>query len=334
MGNKAEFDRRRLDELLLKQFGVVSRHQLLQCGMTRSAIQHLTRPGGPWRKLLPGIYAADAHITKERREMAARLHAGPAAVITGGYAVRRFGLKASGPTAVEVLVPHEVRRMSSGFVRLIRTTRMPEMVYRVGPIRFAGPVRAIADAVRGYTDISDARAVVCPAIKQQVCSLAEFAAELAAGPSRGSLLLRRSLRDAAQGIWSAAEGDLMDLIQASDLEQPEFNVALYAEDGTLLGIVDAWWQSAGVAAEVDSREFHFEKQDWEDTLNRHNRITASLVHLMHFTPRAIKTDGFSVLDNLRVAISQGSRNPPLPIRAERWRANGAFGTLQGAHSVP
>jgi hypothetical protein len=334
MGITAEVDQHLVNELLLKQFGVVSRDQLLQRGKTRSAIQYLTRPNGPWRKLLPGIYAADAHITKERREMAAQLHAGPAGVITSGYAVRLFGLQASGPTAVEVLVPPEVRRMSSGFVRLIRTTRMPETVYRMGPIRFAGPVRSIADAVRGYSDISDARAVVCAAIKREVCSLAEFATELAEGPSRGSLLLRRSLRDAAQGIWSAAEGDLMDLIRASDLEQPEFNVALYAEDGTLLGVVDAWWQCAGVAAEVDSREFHFDKEDWEDTLDRHNRITASLVHLMHFTPRTIKTNGSSVLDKLRLAISQGSRNPALPIRAEPQRANGAFGTLQCPHSAP
>jgi hypothetical protein len=323
MGITAEYDRHSLEELLRNQFGVVSRRQLLQCGMSRSAIQYLTRPSGPWQTLLPGIYTKDALITTERREMAAWMHAGPAGVITGGYAVRLFGLRASGPTAVEILVPPEVRRLSSSFVRLIRTARMPELVYRKGPIRFAGPVRAIADAVRGYTNIADARAVVCPAIQRQICSLAEFAAELAEGPMQGSRLLNRSLRDVAYGIWSAAEGDLMDLIQASDLKQPEFNVALYAENGTMLGIVDAWWQRAGVAAEVDSREFHFESRDWENTLERHNRITASLVHLMHFTPSKIQTEGSGVLDKLRIAIAEGVRNPPLPIRARPWRGGRA-----------
>ncbi|MBV9451876.1 MAG: hypothetical protein JO345_38910 [Streptosporangiaceae bacterium] len=314
-----------MDELLHAQFGVVSRSQLLECGMTRSAIRHRIRPGGPWQVLLLGIYAADARITTERREMAARLHAGPMGVITGPYAVRRFGLKASGPTTIDVLVPEDIRRQNAGFVRLIRTSRMPEAVYRMGPIAFAAPVRAIADAVRSYTDIGDARMVICAAIKDHVCTLAELGAELANGPSRGSALLRRGLHDAARGIWSAAEGDLADLIEGSDLEKPEYNVALYAEDGTFLGIVDAWWKRAGVAAEVDSREFHFEEGDREKTMARHNLIIARRVQLMHFTPKRIKCDGDGILYELRIAIAEGKSNPPLPITSAPWRTKGAFG---------
>jgi hypothetical protein len=325
MAGTAGFDKHRLDELLHAQFGVVSRSQLLECGMTRSAIRHRIRPGGPWQVLLPGIYSADARITTERREMAARLHAGPKGIITGPYAVRRFGLKASGPTTIDVLVPEDMRRQNAGFVRLIRTSRMPEAVYRMGPIRFAGPGRAIADAVRAYTNIGDARMVICAAIKDHVCTLAELGAELTNGPSRGSALLRRGLRDAARGIWSAAEGDLADLIDGSDLAKPEYNVALYAEDGTFLGIVDAWWKRAGVAAEVDSREFHFEEGGWEKTMARHNLIIARRVQLLHFTPQRIKRNGDGVLNDLRIAIATGNRNPPLPITSAPWRAKGAIG---------
>jgi len=330
-----DFDQQHLDSLLSEQFGVISRSQLLACGMTRSAIQHLTRPDGPWLRLLPAIYAKDAQITTDRRVMAARLYAGPAAVITGGYAVRHYRLQASGPTVVDVLVPGDVRRLSSGFVRLIRTSRMPELTYRMGPIRFAGPVRAVADAVRGYTDIGEARALVCSAVQHPLmCPFAELAAELSEGPSQGSLLLRRSLRDVARGIWSAAEGDLMDLIHTSDIEQPEYNVALYAEDGTPLGIVDAWWQRAGVAAEVDSLEHLFKnKEDREHTMERHNRITRRLVTLLHFTPLRIKSDGAGILDDLRIAIAEGRSRPPLPIHGEPKRAVGAKGTLHSAGRV-
>jgi hypothetical protein len=332
MRHSAEFDRRRLDDLLCAQFGVVSRGQLLDCGMTRSAIEHRIRIGGPWLVMLPGIYAADAHISTERREMAAQLHAGPSGVITGPYAVRRHGLTASGPTTIDVLVPDDVRRQNAAFVRLIRTNRMPQAVYRMGPVRLAGPVRAIADAVRTYTEIGDARAVICAAIKDQVCTLAELGTELAGGPSRGAALLRRGLRDAAKGIWSAAEGDLADLVERSDLEQPEYNVALYAEDGTLLGIVDVWWKRAGVAAEVDSREFHFEDGDWEKTMERHNYIAAHRVQLLHFTPRRIKSEGDGVLRELRIAIAEGHRNPPLPIRSVPWRTGRSVPKVTSARS--
>jgi hypothetical protein len=35
---------------------VISRAQALACGLTIGALRHRTRPGGPWRILLPGVY--------------------------------------------------------------------------------------------------------------------------------------------------------------------------------------------------------------------------------------------------------------------------------------
>jgi hypothetical protein len=202
---------------------------------------------------------------------------------------------------------------------------MPTKTYTVGPIRIAGPVRAIADAVRGYSDVGQARALVCEALQNQTCTFAGLAAELTEGPSRGSLLLRRSLRDAAKGIWSAAEGDLLDLIARSDLPEPEYNVSLYAADGEFLGVVDAWWQRAGVAAEVDSTEYHLSVEDKERTETRHNRITRHGVQVLHFSPKRIKASADAVLTDLRIAISSGSAAPPVPIRVIPHRAYGAIG---------
>lgn len=331
MGVTATYDIERLRRILSAQYNLVTRRQLLECGMTRSAIQHRVTPTGRWRIVLPGIYAAsDGRVSAEQREMAALLHAGPDAVITGAFAVRRYGLVASGPDYIDVLVPVDRRRQSIRFVRMMRTTRMPEQTYRIGPIRITAAPRAVADAVRGYRDISDARSLICAALQRQQCTLAELATELEKGPRRGSALLLRGLRDAARGIWSAAEGDLMDLIQRSDLPTPEYNVALYALDGEFLGIVDAWWQRAGVAAEVESREFHFSVQDWHDTMARHNRITKRRVQLLHFPPSQIKSDGGTVLADLRTAITEGLATSPLPIRATRpvsQRVVGAIDTL-------
>jgi hypothetical protein len=314
MGKRAQFDRYRLDGLFDVQHGVITRAQLLECGMTRSAIQYRVGPDGPWRVLLPGIYAQDTHITTRRRQMAAQLHAGPAGVITGPYAARHYQLRASGPTAVDVLVPVKVRRLSSSFVRLIRTTRMPGQILDEDGVRFAGPVRAVADAVRGYRDINDARAVICDALDRELCTLTELGQELADGHGNGAALLRRALSDVAQDIWSAAEGDFLDLLKRSDLPEPEFNVAIYAEGGTLLGIVDAWWDRACVAAEVDSREYHSFKSGWEETMDRHNRLSAR-IRLLHFPPKRIRTSGDRVIGDLRAAILDGLGNPPRAIKA-------------------
>jgi hypothetical protein len=319
VGIKAQFDRRRLDDLLAAQHGVASRAQLLQLGMTRSAIQYRIGPTGPWQVLLPGIYAKDEHVTTWRRETAAQLHAGREGVITGPYAARHHGLRASGPTAVDVLVPVNVRRKSSGFARLIRTSRVlaEDAILVDGGVRFADPARAVADAVRGYRNIDDARTVICSALEHDMCTLRDLYRELAAGPDNGAALLRRALADVSHDIWSTAEGDFLHLLQNSDLPVPEFNVAIYAADGMLLGIVDAWWDRACVGAEVDSREYHSNTEGsgesgrqsgWEDTMDRHNRLSAC-VRLLHFSPKRIRNDGDGVITALRAAILDGMAMP-------------------------
>jgi hypothetical protein len=328
MGIAATYDRDRLESLLRAQYRVVARRQLVECMMTRSAIQHRVGLNGQWRIILPGVYAAsNGTVSAQQREMAALLYAGPAGIITGPFAIRRYGIVASGPDYIDVLVPVDLRRKSVRFVHLIRTARMPDEVYRAGPIRIAALARAVADSVRGYRDIRDAQTVICAALQREECTLAKLATELREGPKRGSALLLRGLRDAATGIWSAAEGDLMDLVRRSDLPEPEYNVTLYAPDGTLLGIVDAWWQRAGVAAEVESQEFHFKREDWQATMARHNRITKHRVQLMHFPPSQIKSSGAKVVADIREAIAAGLAAPPLPIRAVPQHVNGTIGTL-------
>lgn len=72
------------------------------------------------------------------------LYAGRWSVLTGAAAARRHGISIEDRYRVEVLVPAHVRRLSSGFVQIQRTTRMPEQVCTVGEIRFAMPGRAVA----------------------------------------------------------------------------------------------------------------------------------------------------------------------------------------------
>ncbi len=327
MGIRSTYNAKRLERILSSQDNLVTRHQLLECEMTRSAIQHRVKRGGRWRIILPGVYTTiDGAVSARQRQVAALLYAGEEAVITGAFAARLYGLVAPGPDYIDVLVPVRVRKQSFRFVRVIHTARMPEQVFRNGSIRIAGPDRAIADAVRGYREIEDARSLICTAIQRRQCSLAGLASELSAGPKRGSALLRQGLRDAAKGIWSAAEGQLMDLIERSDLPEPEYNVALYASDGEFLGIVDAWWEQAGVAAEVDSREFHFSGEDWRETMRRHNQLTKHRVQLMHFPPVRIQTSGDTVIAELRSAIKTGLTAPPLSVRAVSQRVDCAIDT--------
>ncbi len=311
---KSVYDRSLLSRVAAEQFGVIGRTQALETGLSPGAIDRLVRPGGRWQKIVPGVYATTTgNVSTEQRAMAALLHAGPQSVITGAAAVRRHQLRCAGPNDVAVLVPLDVRVHSLEFVRITRTSRLPGEVYTTGLIRFAPVERAVADAARGMSRLSDVRAVVADAVQRGRCPLALLVRELAEGPSAGSRHLRTALAEVGVGVRSSAEADLKELIDKSGLEPPLYNARLFAADGAFLGVADTWWQRAGVVAEVDSREYHLSPQDYERTTVRHNAMAQHGINMLHFLPSSIKRDPAAILANLSGAIKRGNAQPPIPV---------------------
>jgi hypothetical protein len=205
---------------LRAQNDLLTRTQALN-GMTEAALRHRLRPGGPWRIVLPGVCLATAGLpTIGQREMAALLYCGPGSAITGMAALERLGIRAPYSEVTEVLVPVSTRRQSVGFVRVHRTIRMPERFWLASGIRYAPVARSVADAVRGWTDQRAIRAVVAEAVQRGRCPIQELAAELAAGPKRGSGGLRVALAEVADGVRSVAEADLRSLIKSARLPTP------------------------------------------------------------------------------------------------------------------
>ncbi len=283
--------------------------------MTETVLQYRIRSGGPWQKIIPGVYlAVTGKVTTDQREMAALLHAGPRSVITGSVAVRRCGIRPPASNYVDVLVPAESRCQSVAFVRIQRTRRMPSRTSTTGQIRFAGAARAVADASRSLTTIRDVRAVVSDAVQKGRCTIADLRTEYEEGPRRGSALLRRALDEVGDGIRSVPEGDLRLLLKRAGVPMPVFNARLYDGD-TLIAIVDCWWPDAGVAGEVDSREYHYSADDWQRTMRRHDRLVARGVLLLHFTPQRIRTDPDAIVLEILSALAAGRGRPPLPIKA-------------------
>lgn len=315
------YNRGQLARIARAQYDVVARGQALRCGMTRGTIEYRLRPDGPWRQILPGVYlTVTGSASQEQRETAALLYAGPQSVITGPVAVRRHNLRCAGLNMLDVLVPAGNHRKSTGYVQIQRTTRMPGDLYTTGPIRFTSLARAVADAARGMTRFSDVQAVVCEAVQRGRCTLEDLGRELDEGPSAGRRWYRMALAEISEGIRSGAEADLKHLIDRSDLDRPMYNADLYTLDGIFLGRPDAWFARAGVAGEVDSREYHLAAADYEETTRRHNRMEAAGIHVLHWLPSTIRTEPRKVIEDLRAAIAVGRKRPPLPIRVIPARA--------------
>jgi hypothetical protein len=262
--------------------------------------------------IIPGPSTAGP-IAAGQRELAAMLYTGGDGVISGYTAVRYYGVRAPATEIVDVLIPAPTKRQSSAFVRVRRTRNMPEEPVVRGGIRWAPVARAVADTARWDLELSEARAVVADAVQRRVCSVGDLAGELRVGPKRGSGLLKAVLEEVADGIASGAEGDLRKLIKSGHLPEPMYNPSLYV-GSQFLASPDAWWRDEGVAGEVDSREWHLSPEQWQRTMERHARMTAQGILVLHYTPKQIRSDGRRVLAELRAAIEEGRRRPPLNIR--------------------
>ena len=304
-----------LDRILHEQLGVITRQQVPAAGVTPSALRHRLRPGGPWRSLLPGVYLAMTGApTPLQQEIAALLYAGDGSMITGPAALRCHHIGKLMPDLIDVLVPENRQRRDTGFVRLQRTTRMPERIWERGPIRYVPPARAVGDTVRKLSSLRDVRAVVADAVQRRACQVRDLAAELDAGPNLGSALFREALADVADGIRSVAEADLKDLLVKAKIPMPLFNPALYDKDGTFIARPDAWWPELGIAIEVDSAEWHLSPEDHASTLARGRRMARYQIVVLRFTPRQIRSEPAAVARDIRQALAGARGRPPLNLR--------------------
>jgi hypothetical protein len=314
MGRKSSFDADALANLVARQSGVITRSQAMACALSNDALQHRIRVGGPWQVLLPGVYLTNSGTpAMPHRLMAALLYAGRNSAITGSAALALHRVRAPHNRVVDVLIPHERRRRSLGFVQIHRTSRLPHLRLRVGEICYVPLARATADAVRDLRDIGEVRAVVADGVQRGMVQVAELADELASGPAHGSARFRQVLAEVAEGVRSAAEGDLRALIKRERLPDPMYNACLYSGD-SFIAKPDAWWPDAGVAVEIESRQWHLSPGDWERSMARSTRMSAHGIIVLPFPPRRLHTESRTVAAEIRSALEAGRDRGRLNLR--------------------
>jgi hypothetical protein len=291
-----------LSQLIKRQNLVVTRRQALDCGLRPSTLHRRSHAGGRWQEILPGVYlTVTGTPTPDQRDTAAVFYAGRGGTLTGAVALRRHGMRVQSDS-IDVLIPANRRRQSTAFVVIHRTRRLPSYVCYKGPVQYALPARAVADAARGLHDLGDVRAIVAAAVQGRQCTIDQLKVELKDGPAHGSALFRAALAEVVEGAWSGPEGELRRLIKRGRLPVPLLNPRLYL--GTeLIARPDAWWPDHGVAVEVDSREWHLTPEGWERTMRRHARLTALGILVLHFSPRQIRYEPDQVLGAIRAALA-------------------------------
>lgn len=279
-----------LDGLFERQHGLATRRQLIAAGVDDEAIRCALR-SAKWQRVLPGMYASQSgQLTLEQRRVAAVLYTSPQAQLTGISGLLWHGFRQlPADPLIHVLVPHTTRRTSRGFVRVQRTLHLDLAPRQADGYAVCSVARAVADACRGLSDLRAVRTTVAEAVQRGLTTIDALQDELDRAGSNRTALFRRALREIESGARSAPEIDLQETLRPSTiLPSICWNPQLKAHDGTPLPSPDGWLPDAGIALEVDSREYHLSPEDWQRTMRRHNVLTAHGALVLHFTPSEVR----------------------------------------------
>jgi hypothetical protein len=284
-GAKAES---RVRDVLRRQYGLVTRHQALQLGLTSGQIRH-RRESGEWELAQSGIYRAAAVPRDHRQDLlAACLAAGPVAAASHQSAAWLWGLTSRPPGRPTISVPAPLRpRLREVTVHRSRDFDPSRTVEHLripctDPLRVATDLAAVLPPIE-LTGLVDA--AIASKLVTTDGLLEEIRRRGAPGRS-GPAGLRRELED--RGIIggpepSVLEAECMRLFKRSGIPILRREVR-FGPDGQFR--ID-FLIAPGLAVEVDGFVHHWSPEAKAHDEARRNRLRFLLV----YTWRDIHTDG-------------------------------------------
>ena len=275
------------------QFGVVSRPQLLDLGLSRDTIRHAVRAG---RLLVVhrGVYAVGhAALSQEGRWLAAVLAAGPDAVLSHRSAASLWRLAPRSPVVVEVTTTGKPRRIER--VRVHRTRRLDaheRTRWRGVPV--TTPVRTLVDLADEATEDELQRV-----LHQAEILFSLGARELSAARADGRKAATR-LRGPRDRSRSELERAFRRLCETHGIEAPENNVRIAGLE------VDFVWRVPRVVVELDGWRFHRSRHAFELDRRRDARLEREGWRVLRFTYRQVTECPHEVVATVRAALASAA----------------------------
>lgn len=273
---------------------VLTRAQALSSGLSRHAVDRRLA-SGRWRRVLPRTYFTGETFTDTDRMTAALAFAGPGSALSGAAAlvaseVRRVVM----PARVLVLIPPGAFVASHAWVQIRRSTRPIIREDWYGPARVQ-PARAAADLAVTMTQLDDVRALVARVVQDGHCTLDELVTEWRQGPRRGSAFLRQALEEVGAGAASAPEARAARILTSAGITGFLQNAEVQLPDGSRR-VIDFLWPELRACLEIDSVEYHFTREDWARTWDRHLDLTSVGYAVIHRPPSALASPAKFVAD--------------------------------------
>lgn len=315
-------------EFARRQYGVVSRRQLLAAGMGEEAIRH-GLASGRLHKLRPGVYAVGRRAAGQRGHWTgAVLACGPGAMLSHGSAAALWGIAKADQPPIDIVVPADVRRRAGG-VRIHRRAATPVRLERAAvrarienpadwrPFGRALLLRAELDGIpvtgpsvtlvdfASRSPLGEIEAAVNEADHRRLIDPETLRAVLDLLPGRPGLVKLRRLLDSATHTLTTTqlEHRFLPLVEKSGLPRPTTQRHLGRDR------VDFYWPELGLVVETDSLRYHRTPFKQSADKRRDNRHARSGLLTLRFTHTHIAFEPHYVLSELRAAARARGRQP-------------------------
>ncbi len=245
-------DARGIAPLLDRQFGLVTRRQLLGLGWGRGAIAHALRTG--WlHRVHDGVFSVDARLSPHARWLAATLATG--GVLSHVSAAALHGLIRDRTIDVEISKTSSLKPRQGIVVHRPRDLPPGDVMSRSG-IRTTTPTRTIVDLAETL-DQWRVLDVAHEALHRKVLDVDRLRRQPLQG-RKGAASLTALLQRLADREHSALESALKTLCEHAGLPAPTPQYALSDRHHA-----DLAWPDRQLLVEADSWTFHGNQRQWQ-----------------------------------------------------------------------
>jgi hypothetical protein len=237
-----------------RQFGHVTRQQLLRLGVPSATIAHWASRNGRLVTVHAGVYAVGhQQRTAIAQAMAAVLACGDQAVLSHDSAAALWGIR-TWPTAPEVSAPHHRRRPA---IRTHRTQTLTRRdIRRHRNLRVTSPSRTLLDLQSRLTDRQLVRAVNDLRLAKHLRAT-ELHRLLTASPR-----IHRLIDPHQNPTRSPAEDAFLEFCRTYRVPTPKVNITLFGRER------DAVFEAEKVIIEIDGYTFHNNHDSFESDRER------------------------------------------------------------------
>ncbi len=270
-----------------RQYGVVSRRQLVEAGLGRGAVEHRVRMG--WlHRIHRGVFAVGhPPLMREARWMAAVLACGEGAGLSHVCATALWEIRPYNGAWIDVTTPSRAGRAGRERIRLHRSsifTADDVTTHRGVPVTTVA--RTLLDVATTLSDPALARTVEQTEIRR-LFDLKAIEGTLARHPNHpGRARLTRALDLYRDDELTRSDLEAIFLALCEDHAIPRPLVNHIVEDKE----VDFVWPDQGLVVETDGRGTHLTRAAFERDRARDAHLVTRGYRVLRFTERQVTAD--------------------------------------------